>query len=204
MITILNRNQKLGEHQHSLNITYPRKINIVFGNYSHPEKIHNLIMEIKSNLKDSLHNHTYVKGGMTDWNHFLDNPSFNDFMATIINQHQSSHPDIFQYFFDKMEMVNAWGNEIKTGDKVNYHIHSHYHGILYLSEGNDLILPELNISITPKPGDYYIFPPFIVHGVEENKLTKNRYSLIFNFKDESSKIFNFNKKVEEKIKNENR
>jgi len=33
MITILDRNQKLGEYKHSLSVTYPRNINIIFGNY---------------------------------------------------------------------------------------------------------------------------------------------------------------------------
>ena len=196
MITILDRNQKLGEHKHSLSITYPRTINIIFGHYAYPERIHNLIMEIKANLKEDLHKYTYVKGGMTDWNYFIGKPEFNEFMATIINKHQLSHPEMFQYFFEKMMMINAWGNEIKTGDKVGYHFHNSYHGILYLSEGNDLILPELNISITPKPGDYYIFPPYISHGVNENKLKNNRYSLIFNFSYDSEKTFQFNNKWE--------
>jgi hypothetical protein len=204
MITILNRKLISGDYKHSLSVTYPRTVNIIFGNYPYPEKIHNLIMEIRSNLKDSLHNHTYVKGGMTDWNYFLNHPLFNEFMTTIINQHQLSHPDMFQYFFDKMMMIDAWGNEIKTGDKVDYHQHNTYHGILYLSEGNDLILPDLNISITPKPGDYYIFPPYISHGVAENKLIKNRYSLIFNFDYDSPKAFKFNNKVEKLRKNEQR
>lgn len=200
MITILDRNQKLGEYKHSLNVTYPRNINIIFGNYSYPEKIHNLIIEIKSNLKDSLNNHTYVEGGMTDWNYFIDRPLFNEFMTTIINQHQLSHPELFQYFFEKMKMINSWGNQIKTGDKVGYHIHPCYHGILYLSEGSDLVLPELNISITPKPGDYYIFPPYITHGVNENKLTNDRYSLIFNFDYDDNSTFKFKNKIEKIIK----
>jgi hypothetical protein len=201
MITFLDRNQKLGEYKHSLCVTYPRTVNIIFGNYAYPDRIHNLILEIKSNLKDTMHSHTYVKGGMTDWNYFLDRPLFNEFLTQVINEHQLSHPEMFKYFFEKMTMVNAWGNEIKTGDKVDYHIHNSFHGILYLSEGNDLILPELNISITPKAGDYYIFPPFVYHGVNESKLTNSRYSLIFNFEGET-KGFDFMKKEKEVQKND--
>jgi len=193
MITFLDRSERLGEYKHSLCVTYPRTVNIIMGNYPYPDKIHNLILEIKSNVKDTMHSYTYVKGGMTEWNYFLDHPLFQEFMAKVINQHQLSHPEMFQYFFEKMVMVNAWGNEIRTGDKVDYHQHNCYHGILYLSEGDNLILPELNISITPKPGDYYIFPPHILHGVDVSKLTENRYSLIFNFEGET-KGFDFAKK----------
>ena len=52
--------------------------------------------------------------------------------------------------------------------------------ILYLTKGCDLILPELNLKITPEPGDYYIFPPEILHGFDKYEGETNRYSLIFN------------------------
>ena len=55
------------------------------------------------------------------------------------------------------------------------------HGILYLTKGCDLILPELNIKITPNPGDYYIFPPEILHGFDKSEYEENRYNLVFNF-----------------------
>jgi len=61
-----------------------------------------------------------------------------------------------------------------------------------------LILPELNISITPKPGDYYIFPPHILHGVDISNQTENRYSLIFNFENET-KGFDFKQMVKEAL-----
>ena len=54
------------------------------------------------------------------------------------------------------------------------------HGILYLTKGCDLILPDLNLKITPEPGDYYIFPPEILHGFDKYEGETNRYSLIFN------------------------
>ena len=44
--------------------------------------------------------------------------------------------------------MNAWGNELKKGDYVVQHIHDCYHCILYLTEGEPLILPELNMKIT--------------------------------------------------------
>ena len=52
---------------------------------------------------------------------------------------------------------------------MNPHHHCCWHGILYLTKGCDLILPELNIKITPEPGDYYLFPPYIFHGFDPVK-----------------------------------
>ena len=197
MISILNKNNKLDEGKNSLSITYPRTVNIIFGNYPYVDKIHNLIMEIKNNLNKEMKNYTNVKGGMTDWNYFLNKPIFNDFMVYLINKHQLTHSEIFEYFLEKKQISNAWGNEIKKGDSVKFHSHPCIHGILYLTKGCDLLLPELNIKITPEPGDYYIFPPEILHGFNEYEVDNNRYSLIFNIEEKSNK-FEFEKKIEGK------
>jgi|TARA_R100000479_G_scaffold159645_1_gene96875 hypothetical protein len=197
MISLFTKNDKLSEHKNSLNVTYPRTVNIIFGNYPYPYVVHNFILDIKNNLDPTMENYTNVKGGMTKWDHFVNNDNFKGFLAHLINKHQISHPDIFEYFLEKFTILNSWGNEIKKGDSLSYHVHNNIHGILYLTEGCDLILPELNIKITPKPGDYYIFPPGISHGFEKYEGDSNRYSLIFNIvqKDES---FNFNNKLKEK------
>ena len=197
MISILNKNNKLEETKNSINITYPRTVNIIFGNYPYIDVINNLIIDIKNNLDPSMKNYTNVKGGMTNWNYFIDKPLFKNFIVYLINKHQTSHPSIFEYFLEKNTISNSWGNEIKKGDSLNFHTHSCIHGILYLTGGCDLILPELNIKITPQPGDYYIFPPEILHGFEEYKEEKNRYSLIFNIQQIENK-FNFNKKLEKR------
>ena len=195
MISLLDTNNKLNEHTNSLTVTYPRTINIIFGNYPYIDVINNLIIDIKNNLDSNMKNYTNVKGGMTDWNYFIDKPLFKNFMVYLINKHQVTYSDIFEYFLEKKTIENAWGNEIKKGDSLNFHSHPCLHGILYLTTGCDLILPELNLKITPQPGDYYIFPPEILHGFEEYKEEKNRYSLIFNIQQIENK-FNFDKKWE--------
>lgn len=187
-------NNKLNENKNSINITYPRNVNIIFGNYPYPEIIHKFIMDVKNNLDPDMKNYTNVKGGMTDWNYFINKPEFVNFMTHLINKYQNTHPDFFKYFLEKKTIHNAWGNEIKPGDKLIYHTHPCWHGILYLTKGCDLNLPELNLKITPEPGDYYIFPPEILHGFDEYQGDKNRYSLIFNI--EQSNEFNFKKKLE--------
>tara|TARA_R100001509_G_scaffold86275_1_gene49164 strand:- start:1185 stop:1784 length:600 start_codon:yes stop_codon:yes gene_type:complete len=197
MITLLDKNNKLDENKNTLTITYSRKVSIVFGHYPYPDKVNNFIIEIKNNLQKELKNYTNVKGGMTDWNHFVHDKDFNEFLTFLINKNQMVHPDIFQYFLEKHFVSNAWGNEIKKGDSVSLHSHSTIHGILYLTEGCDLILPELNMKITPKSGDYYLFPPEILHGFSENQEDNKRYSLIFNISKKDER-FDFYKRYEGK------
>ena len=179
MISLLDKNNKLNQDSSSLNISYKRNVNIIFGNYPYPDIIHNFIMSIKSNLDVELKNYTNVQGDMTDWKYFLDKPDFTRFITFLINKHQSSHT-LFRHFFEHKTIKDAWGVEIKKGDSVEYHKHEKFHGILYLTKGCDLILPELNLKITPEPGDYYIFPPEILHGFDPSEEDNNRYSLIFN------------------------
>jgi len=186
VISLFDKNDQLGEHKNSLNVTYPRSVNIIFGTYPYPEIIHKFIMDIKHNLNPKMKNYTNVKGGMTDWNYFIDKPEFINFMTFLINKHQTTHPNIFQHFLEKNTIENSWGNEIKKGDSLKYHTHPCLHGILYLTKGCDLILPELNLKITPEPGDYYIFPPEILHGFNLYEEDNNRYSLIFNIVEKNS------------------
>ena len=194
MINFIDKNNKLDENKNTLTITYPRTVNIIIGHYPYPEIIHNLLIEIKNNLNPEMKNYTNVKGGMTSWNYFLDKDDFKKFLTFVINKHQLTHPYIFKYFLEKYTVGDAWGNEIQKNDSLNYHTHPCWHGILYLTKGCDLIFPELNLKITPEPGDYYIFPPEILHGFDKCKDENNRYSLIFNLNEKDNK-FDFNKKI---------
>ena len=192
MINFIDKNNPLNENRNSLNISYFRTVNIIYGNYPYPEIIHKFIMDIKHNLNPKMENYTNVKGGMTDWRYFLDKPEFINFITYLINKYQTTHADIFQHFLEKRIIENAWGNEIKKGDSLNYHDHPCLHGVLYLTKGCDLILPELNLKISPEPGDYYIFPPSILHGFNKSEEEKNRYSLIFNIQEKHDFTY-FNK-----------
>jgi len=193
MFKFINKEDKLNQNQNSLTITYPRTVNIIFGHYPFPELINHFIIEIKNNLDLKMENYTHVKGGMTDWNYFKDKKDFINFMTYVINKHQTTQPEIFKFFLEKFTITNAWGNEIKPNDNLTYHDHTDLHGILYLTKGCELHLPELNLKINPHPGDYYIFPPKILHGFDKYEGQTNRYSLIFNIGQ--GKSFEFNKKI---------
>jgi len=187
MISSINDLQT-DQNRNSINISYLRNVNIIFGNYNFPEILNNFIINIKNNLNPQLKNYTNVKGGMTDWNYFVDKPEFIKFINYLINKYQLTHSDIFKYFLERKDIQNAWGNEINKGDKLDYHMHPCAHGILYLTKGCDLILPELNLKISPKPGNYYILPSEILHGFDEYKEENTRYSLVFNIVDKDSKF----------------
>jgi|8_EtaG_2_1085327.scaffolds.fasta_scaffold19256_2 hypothetical protein len=195
MISLLDPNNKLNEHKNSLTVTYPKTVNIIFGHYPYPEDIHNLIIDIKNNIDKDLTNYTNVKGGMTSWDFFINKPIFDKFITYVINKNQVSFPELFEHFYSKHTIFEAWGNEIKKGDSLDYHDHPMYHGILYLTKGCDLILPELNIKITPNVGDYYIFPANVFHGFNEYTGENNRYSLVFNIT--RNKGFKYNLNIKE-------
>ena len=94
------------------------------------------------------------------------------------------------------EKIHNFILEIKNNlsEKIKY-LH-HIHGILYLTKGCDLNIPELNIRITPEPGDYYILPPYIQHGFEKHSGESNRYCLVFNLHNNPLSHFDYNKKIE--------
>ena len=165
---------------HSMIVTYPRTIQISHGVYDNVVDMHNMCTMISQNIgKEEI---TNVYGGKTAWGFFNDKPEFTRFIDYVVQKHQTSNP-----FFNKQNWYNknvgfdSWGNEIKKGDSVNMHTHPHHHLILYLTEGTPLVLPELKMTIIPKKGAYYIFPPHILHGVNKVETEGNiRYCLVTN------------------------
>jgi hypothetical protein len=197
---ILDEIKQEENYSHSIVVTYPRTIQISHGVYDNVVDMHNMCMMISKNLDTT--ELTNVYGGKTPWEFFNDKPEFTRFIDYVVNKHQNSNP-----FFNKNNWYNknisfdSWGNEIKKGDSVAMHTHQHHHLILYLTEGAPLILPELKMTIMPKRGAYYIFPPHILHGVNKIEIEyKTRYCLVTNIIEGAD--WKKNKLLEEK-KNEN-
>ena len=206
MITSLS-DSPYDTHTHTLSLTYPRPVNISFGNYPYADHIENLKIEIKNNIRKDLTNASHVKGNMTDWFHFMKNSFATKFINYCINKHQLTNPELFAYFYEKMNIINIWGNELKKGHYIGPHQHSCFHGILYLTEGSPLIIPDLKIKIIPKPGDYYFFPPIIWHYVDPQEADTTPYNIVFNISPRIDEKFweknkyVFNKKNENEEKN---
>jgi len=166
----------------SIIVSYMRNVTIVCGNYPEKHELFNLITLIKNNTLESEYYATNVHGGKTAWDFFVNNPIFIKFITFLINKHQHHH-SFFRNFFEYKKIKDAWGNELKKGDSVNSHVHSVYHGILYLTKGAPLVLPELSLEVHPNPGDYYIFPPLLYHHVEKSENEGVRYNLVFNIEE---------------------
>ena len=187
----------------SLMVTYPKTVQITFGNYPYPDQIENIKNEIRNNLTEELEDATYVRGKMTPWNYFIDNPLTTKFINHCINTHQGTNAELFRHFYQKHIIQNLLGIDLGKGDRVDIHQHFISHGLLYLTEGNPLILPELQVEITPKAGDYYFFPPGIKHYVDEVKADTKRYTLVINIGPNiSDENWERNKRIRDKGKKE--
>jgi len=167
---------------YSTTITYPKTTQISHGVYDNKVDMMNMTTMIKTNIVER--NTTNVKGGKTDWNYFNDKPEFQRFLNYIIKKHQNTNP-LFnkEKWYANKPQIEAWGNELVKGEHVQLHQHFSYHIILYLTEGSPLIVPELKITIKPQVGSYYIFEPYILHGVPKVTDDTNRYNLVANIKE---------------------
>jgi len=177
---ILDEIKQEENFSHSLIVTYPRTIQISHGVYDNVIDMMNMCTMISQNIgKEEI---TNVYGGKTAWRFFNDKPEFIRFIDYVVNKHQNSNPFFNkQNWYSKNISFESWGNEIKKGDSVQMHTHKDHHLILYLTEGVPLILPELKMTIHPKKGHYYIFPPNVLHGVPKvEEDGKTRYCLVTN------------------------
>ena len=177
---ILDEIKQEENFSHNLFVTYPRTIQISHGVYDNIIDMMNMCTMISQNIgKEEI---TNVYGGKTPWGFFNDKPEFTRFIDYVVNKHQTSNPFFNRNnWYDKKMSYDSWGNEIKKGDSVAMHTHKDHHLILYLTEGAPLVLPELKMTIMPKKGSYYIFPPHILHGVGKvEEETKTRYCLVAN------------------------
>jgi hypothetical protein len=167
-------------------VTYPRKTQISHGMYTNKVDMMNMITMIKTNIvhKDKIKGVCNVVGGRTEWDFFNDKPEFHRFMEYIFKKNYRANPFFTENKWNPHEFkVDAWGNELKKGHYVKLHQHLYTHIILYLTEGNPLIIPELKITIKPKIGSYYIFEPYILHNVPEVTDDKARYNMIINMRE---------------------
>jgi hypothetical protein len=160
-------------------VTYPKTTQISHGVYDNVVDMMNMTTMIKTNIVER--NVTNVKGGKTEWTFFNDTPEFTRFLDYIVKKHQNINPLFTKdKWYGNKPIIQAWGNELVKGEHVQMHIHYSHHIILYLTEGSPLLVPELKITIRPQVGSYYIFEPYILHGVPEVTDDSTRYNLVAN------------------------
>jgi hypothetical protein len=145
------------------------------------------INEIEDSLKKvNLYYKTNVKGTMTAWNAFCENKKF-------LNVLQEGVQYISKYIqFGKSSLESAWGLKIEKGDYTERHNHatSSFSGILYLNDvDQELIFPDLNLSVKPKKGTFLIFSPWLDHMTDINKSDLVKYAIAFNFVEYKDKTW---------------
>ena len=191
------------EHEnfaYSMFVTYPKTTQISTGCYDNKVDMLNMINMIKGNIKER--NVTNVKGGKTDWDFFNNKKEFNNFLNYLTKKYRDIHPAFDSYkWLTNIPKIAAWGNELKKGEHVKMHIHNCFHIILYLTEGAPLVIPELKITIKPKMGSFYIFDPYLLHGVPEVTGDETRYNLVINLEDMPNWELSKTLLEKEKIKN---
>lgn len=152
--------------------------NVFIAEYQIKENIHS-VDKLKKMIDDStgaLDYKTNVKGKMTDFKQFINEPLFLNILKEC---------EIFfnTFNFKKMYLQDAWGNILEENEEVIEHDHGgcEVSGVLYLTEGGSgTYFSEINKTIEEKIGKIIFFSSNIKHSVIKNKLHK-RYTLAFNF-----------------------
>ena len=123
---------------------------------------------------------THIKGGMTDWDYFNNDPELGPPLMKILDciDKQLDPP--------AYELCECWGFIEKFGDRSTFHGHPHFlSGVIYLSKGQDLEFPEIKQTIKADEGVFGIFSSFLKHGCYRNHTSIPKYGLSFNLRDTS-------------------
>ena len=127
---------------------------------------------------NNLNYKTNVKSFMTPFNFFLKDDKFLRIVIDFIDYFDKN------YKFNRYRLHEAWGIEVKPGDKTDFHDHheSLWSGVLYLnSSKQNLIFPDIGEKVEPEPGSFALFSNFLIHGCEKNKENFSKFGISFNF-----------------------
>ncbi len=149
-----------------------------------------------------MQNYTNVKGGMTSWDHYVENDNFKGFIAYLINAHQISHPKIFEYFLEKNTIQSAWGNEIKflmLNLDMAWNHYAKNTGALDAYDGGPFHFTSLKIQKTLPTEGYHVW--HIEHGKGfDNEPRAFVFSVYLNDIEEGgeTEFLHFSKRVQPK------
>jgi hypothetical protein len=125
---------------------------------------------------------TNVKGKMTDWNYFVKDQIFINYLVEGCNK-------IKKFLtLNEVLLMDAWGIKITKKDYTASHDHAtnHYSGILYLNDSNTLtFFPDLKLDIKPKEGTFILFSSILIHSTEEHLENIPKYAIPFNLNKNS-------------------
>ena len=128
--------------------------------------------------QNNLNYATNVKGKMTVWHAFDNDPDFLQAMAQGMQKVTEAGN------FQRMNLHEAWGLRHDTNDFTQEHDHiaSPISGVLYLSEKNTpLIFPDLNLEVYPEKNSLVLFRGILRHSSPVNTSNDSKYAIAFNF-----------------------
>lgn len=131
------------------------------------------INKIDNSLDNECSYSTNVKGGMTDWKLFNEDPKFHE----IILESQK-----ILKVYKKIKILDSWGIKIENGGVTEVHNHEPAwgSGIFYLTDSDTpLFFPDLEIDIEIKKGTFLIWSGILNHGTARVK-DKTKYAIAFN------------------------
>jgi hypothetical protein len=160
---------------------FSERRSIIVGQYD-DQKILNSLKEKIINAKKNMSYKTNVRGEMTDFKYFNQDPDFHQFLQNIKD-------NIFLLKETNFTIDDSWGNIYsKAGDYALPHDHRSAtvaSGLLYFnSEGPGTYFQEYDLTVSEKVGRYVIFHPKLIHEVKKYNYISKRVTLAFNLVDE--------------------
>lgn len=134
--------------------------------------------KIKSNT-GNMDYKTNVKGKMTDWNFFINDPEFKLFINDIFYPTIIKHNPLKGSNESLIQVKEAWGNVLNKGDSVQRHHHrnGYYSTIIYFDNVAPLQTDIGNIETFR--GKVITIDGFLYHWVDP--VPKDRVNLVFNW-----------------------
>ena len=141
--------------------------------------IDQLIEDVKEGIKtSSVSRKTNVRAEHTEFNFFLKNNKFHQFLKII-------QPSIFKIFKKNFSIRDAWGNIYKNiNDFARPHTHevTAFSGLLYCTDGPGpgTYFEQYDLLIKEKKGRFVLFHPKLIHEVKPYNYKEERITIAFN------------------------
>ncbi len=162
-----------------------------------------IMLQARALIDQSLGVHIAGDGGYTSDQQLLNKPLFAEVRQEIL-QYCRDFTDAVSHIVEDLHICNSWGNVVKYGENIHYHVHSNSYisGSFYLTDGSAFNIMNRNfregssfapairpgdnpramesITINPKPRRIILFPSGLQHCVLPSQSDVSRYSIAFN------------------------
>ena len=127
--------------------------------------------------KDNMNFKTAIKGKMTPYKYFLEDPIFVKLVNNFVD-YLDENINLTRY-----QLGDAWGYKIGNQEHTTFHEHfpALWSGAIYLNDNEQILeFPEINKGVKPSVGKFVLFSSFLEHGCKKNMSNNLKYGLSFN------------------------